>query len=62
MMEAAKDLIKCGVNRGSIAEDYKLLGHRQVRNTLCPGDTFYENITTWPHWDPLQDVVPVPKQ
>ena len=62
MMEAAKSLIQCGVDQGSIAADYKLLGHRQVRNTLCPGDTFYNNITTWPHWDPLQDVVPVPHQ
>jgi hypothetical protein len=60
MMEAAKDLIQCGVERGSIAVDYKLLGHRQVRETMCPGDTFYENITTWSHWDPLQDVMPVP--
>lgn len=59
MMEAAKDLIQCGVERGSIAVDYKLLGHRQVRDTLCPGDTFYENITTWSHWDPLADVVTV---
>lgn len=62
MMEAAKSLIQCGVDRGSIAADYKLLGHRQVRDTLCPGDTLYNNITTWPHWDSLQDVVPVPQQ
>jgi hypothetical protein len=62
MMESAKTLISLGVLQGSIAEDYSLLGHRQVRDTLCPGDMFYENITTWPHWDPLQDVVTVPHQ
>ncbi|XP_069684129.1 peptidoglycan-recognition protein LB-like isoform X2 [Periplaneta americana] len=58
MMDAAKELIKCGIERGSIASNYTLLGHRQVRDTLCPGDMFYENITTWRHYKNIHDVQP----
>ncbi|KAJ9599614.1 hypothetical protein L9F63_009931, partial [Diploptera punctata] len=58
MIHAAKGLINLGVKRGSIAENYKLIGHRQVRDTLCPGDAFFKEIKTWNHWDPLIDVAP----
>ena len=58
MIEAAKALIVLGVKRGSVAVDYKLIGHRQVRETLCPGDRFFEAIKKWDHWDPLSDVKP----
>ncbi|KAJ9599613.1 hypothetical protein L9F63_009930 [Diploptera punctata] len=54
MLKAAKDIIKCGVERGSIASGYKLVGHSQVKNTLCPGASLLEEIKTWPHWDPLK--------
>lgn len=35
---------------GQISSTYKLAGHRQVRDTDCPGDTLYNDVTSWPHW------------
>ncbi|KZC08445.1 Peptidoglycan-recognition protein LE, partial [Dufourea novaeangliae] len=46
----AKRLIELGVDKGKIASDYKLLGHRQISRTLSPGDALYKVIQTWPHW------------
>lgn len=43
-------LIELGVEKGKIAPDYKLLGHRQVSRTISPGDALYSVIQTWPHW------------
>ncbi|PSN41495.1 Peptidoglycan-recognition protein LB [Blattella germanica] len=60
MTKAGKELIQLGVDRGSIDKDYKLIGHRQVRDTLCPGDKFFEEIQSWEHYDPIRDVVPYP--
>lgn len=45
-----KELIKKGVREGYIQRDYKLIGHRQVRATECPGDALYAEIQKWPHW------------
>ncbi|XP_076683254.1 peptidoglycan-recognition protein LC isoform X1 [Andrena cerasifolii] len=47
---AAQRLIELGVEGGKIAPDYKLLGHRQISQTLSPGDALYSIIKTWPHW------------
>nr|APD13821.1 PGRP-LB [Locusta migratoria] len=58
MLEAGRRLIQCGVARGQIAPDYQLIGHRQVRETDCPGDAFFALIQNWPHWSPLRDIVP----
>lgn len=45
-----------GVREGHVAEDYRLVGHRQVREgTDCPGRTLYEEIKKWPHYDPHPD-------
>ncbi|KDR07311.1 peptidoglycan-recognition protein LB-like [Zootermopsis nevadensis] len=55
MLSAAKSLIECGVERGSISPEYKLLGHSQTRNTECPGAALFNEIKTWPHWDPLNN-------
>ncbi|XP_077260769.1 uncharacterized protein LOC143896670 isoform X2 [Temnothorax americanus] len=50
-LNAAKELIKIGVENGKIARDYKLLGHRQVKpSTDSPGDALYNKIKKWPHW------------
>ncbi|XP_043248225.1 peptidoglycan-recognition protein LA-like isoform X1 [Colletes gigas] len=49
---AAQRIIELGVEKGKIAPDYKLLGHRQVSPTLSPGDALYSVIKTWPHWSP----------
>ncbi|KAL3272274.1 hypothetical protein HHI36_022754 [Cryptolaemus montrouzieri] len=51
-MDVVKKLIDYGVQTGKIAPNYMLLGHRQVRDTECPGNAFYEEIKKWPHWIP----------
>ncbi|KAF4519047.1 hypothetical protein B566_EDAN001633 [Ephemera danica] len=50
MLQLVKDLIACGVDSGKIRSNYKLLGHRQVRATSCPGDKLFNEIKTWPKW------------
>ncbi|XP_049879183.1 peptidoglycan-recognition protein LB-like [Pectinophora gossypiella] len=55
-LEKTKALIQYGVDQGFIREDYKLVGHRQVRPTECPGQTLYDHISTWPHFDGTLDL------
>ncbi|XP_076679571.1 peptidoglycan recognition protein 3 [Andrena cerasifolii] len=43
-------LIDYGVSLGKISESYHVLGHRQARDTLCPGDEFYKYVQTNPRW------------
>ncbi|XP_017847354.1 peptidoglycan-recognition protein LB isoform X2 [Drosophila busckii] len=50
MLQAAKDLIAFGVAQGYIDAAYKLLGHRQVRETECPGGRLFKEISSWPHF------------
>ncbi|CAL8105796.1 unnamed protein product [Calicophoron daubneyi] len=49
-LKAVRAVIKQAVKRGYLTRTYKLLGHRDVGNTSCPGDAFYEIIKTWPHY------------
>ncbi|XP_062573038.1 peptidoglycan recognition protein 1-like [Saccostrea cucullata] len=50
-IRAAQALIRCGVDNGKIIGNYKLKGHRDVGNTECPGQTLYEYIQSWPHYN-----------
>lgn len=50
MLEAVNDLIDFGIQNGNIKPDYKLLVHRQVRETECPGQKLFDEIKTWEHW------------
>ncbi|XP_015124473.1 peptidoglycan-recognition protein LC [Diachasma alloeum] len=43
-------VIETGVKHGKIAKDYKLMGHRQLTETLSPGDMLYRIIKKWKHW------------
>lgn len=43
-------LVKCGVSNGFLQENFTILGHRQVVDTSCPGDSLYSEITTWEHY------------
>lgn len=52
-LDAIKDLIVWGAANGYITNNYKLLGHRQVRATQCPGDALYNEIKTWNHWSSI---------
>lgn len=57
-LDLVKKLIDYGVNLGKISENYKLVGHRQVRNgTECPGDRLFEEIKTWEHYVDYSDKV-----
>ncbi|KAI7807281.1 peptidoglycan recognition protein 2 [Triplophysa rosa] len=50
-------LVKCGVSKGFLQKNFTMLGHRQVVNTSCPGDSLYSEIKTWKHFkdtDPLK--------
>lgn len=55
MIENARRLIAFGVSSGKIQGNYTLLGHRQVRNTACPGDKLFNEISTWDHFKTLSD-------
>jgi N-acetylmuramoyl-L-alanine amidase len=52
-LNALQQLIDCGIELGEISPDYSLIGHRQAKDTDCPGDQLYELITTWDHWTPV---------
>nr|XP_034178569.1 peptidoglycan recognition protein 3-like [Osmia lignaria] len=49
-INAVQNLISYGVSMGKITSTYTLLGHRQTKQTTCPGDSLYNLIQTWPHW------------
>ncbi|XP_066255767.1 peptidoglycan-recognition protein LB-like isoform X1 [Euwallacea similis] len=51
-LQIVRQFIRLGVIKGYIKEDYKLIGHRQARDTDCPGDALFAEIQTWPHFDP----------
>ncbi|XP_030242953.1 peptidoglycan-recognition protein LB isoform X1 [Drosophila navojoa] len=59
MLQAAQDLIAFGVAKGYIDPSYKLLGHRQVRDTECPGGRLFQEISTWPHFTQLNTTAEV---
>ncbi|CAB3360563.1 Hypothetical predicted protein [Cloeon dipterum] len=50
-INAAQQLIACGVGQGNVAGAYSLIGHRQAVTTECPGDALYAEIQGWPNWD-----------
>ncbi|KAJ8317122.1 hypothetical protein KUTeg_005026 [Tegillarca granosa] len=50
-LDAAQALIECGVAKGYIEGDYSLYGHRDVKATSCPGDSLYNHIRAWPHYN-----------
>lgn len=53
-------MIDLGIKLGKITPDYKLYGHRNVRDTECPGDELYDHIRTWKHFDHETPVKPLP--
>ena len=50
-LNAVKDLIDCGIQKGFISHSYVLFGHRDKGNTTCPGDRLYHEIQSWPHYN-----------
>ncbi|KAM9843336.1 peptidoglycan recognition protein 6 [Aulostomus maculatus] len=43
-------LASCAVGGGRLIANFTLKGHRQVVNTSCPGDAFYNEISGWEHF------------
>ncbi len=39
IMDTLKELMKCGVERGIVKEDYALCGHLDLSATVCPGNS-----------------------
>lgn len=56
MLQATQDLISYAVERDYLATNYTLYGHRQVRDTACPGQALFNEIKTWPNFGRLSDV------
>ena len=49
-LKAVNALIEYGVTLGKINENYQVIGHRQVRDTECPGEELYKYVQTHPRW------------
>lgn len=49
-IEAAKNLLKCGVEMGEIDKNYKLFGGRQIIQSESPGLELYGEIQDWDHF------------
>ncbi|XP_047984139.1 peptidoglycan recognition protein-like [Leguminivora glycinivorella] len=49
-LAAAKALIKCGMTKGHLKRDYKVVGARQLIATESPGRKLYQEIRNWPDW------------
>ncbi|KAJ8020103.1 Peptidoglycan-recognition protein SC2 [Holothuria leucospilota] len=45
-LNALESFVDCCVSRSKLASDYNVVGHRDVRNTQCPGDRFYYEYVT----------------
>lgn len=50
MLKLAKEFIDYSVLQKQLKSDYILYGHRQVRDTECPGQALYNEIKSWDHW------------
>ncbi|XP_020022737.2 N-acetylmuramoyl-L-alanine amidase isoform X1 [Castor canadensis] len=44
------ELPSCALRAGLLRPDYKVLGHRQLVHTDCPGDALFGLLRTWPHF------------
>ncbi|XP_018301381.1 peptidoglycan-recognition protein SB1 [Mycetomoellerius zeteki] len=49
-LKTLNKLIAHGVSLGKIRKNYNVIGHRQVRDTECPGETFYKFVVNLPRW------------
>ncbi|XP_051033477.1 N-acetylmuramoyl-L-alanine amidase [Phodopus roborovskii] len=50
-LNTVRDLLpSCAIRAGHLQPDYKLLGHRQLVHSDCPGDALFNLLRTWPHF------------
>ncbi|XP_006876891.1 PREDICTED: N-acetylmuramoyl-L-alanine amidase [Chrysochloris asiatica] len=45
-----EELPRCAMRAGYLRPDYKVLGHRQLVSTSCPGDALFNLLRTWPRF------------
>ena len=57
-LAALEGLLGCLIENHKLTPDYKLYGHRDVAHTNCPGNSFYDVIKTWSHYDSGKPVLP----
>ncbi|GBO36451.1 Peptidoglycan recognition protein 3, partial [Araneus ventricosus] len=48
MVDAARKLIDCGVEKKFISANRQIHGHRDAKCTACPGAALYSIIQKWP--------------
>lgn len=59
-LEAARQLIRYGINLGAVARPYLVRGHRDVNPTACPGKNLYKlvpSIALAPKENPVPDPI-----
>jgi N-acetylmuramoyl-L-alanine amidase len=49
-LNVVNQLIECGVSNGKLSRSMSLHGHRDGVCTDCPGQTFYNLLTTYPSY------------
>nr|CAI5819937.1 unnamed protein product [Callosobruchus analis] len=49
-LKALKKLISCAASTNKVTQDYRIIGHKQSKPTLCPGKSLFEIIKTYPHF------------
>ncbi|VEN36681.1 unnamed protein product [Callosobruchus maculatus] len=49
-LEALKKFISCAASTNKVKVDYRLIGHKQSKPTLCPGKNLFKIIKTYPHF------------
>lgn len=54
-------LPSCAMRAGLLKPDYKLLGHRQLGPSDCPGNALFALLRTWPHFTAVSLPVHVPE-
>lgn len=55
-LNTVRDVLpSCAIRAGLLRPDYKLLGHRQLVQTDCPGDALFNLLRTWPHFTVVEN-------
>ncbi|KOB71942.1 Peptidoglycan recognition protein SA [Operophtera brumata] len=49
-LDAARNLIKCGVEKGHLSPQYHVVAHKQLIATESPGRKLYSEVRRWPDW------------
>ncbi|XP_065341679.1 peptidoglycan-recognition protein SC2-like [Cloeon dipterum] len=49
-LQAFYKLVSCSIKMNFLPNNYTLLGHRQAKDTMCPGDSLFKEISQWPNW------------